>query len=316
MIFLISSLDKKIGMGHSVRCKYLKDAIQDSGISVTHLDLMADESLNDNYLFKSIGGNQSNHIFIFDLHHLHINEALIKLFVGLKKSNNFLIGLDCLIDLSAYLDYLWIPSLFINQETLKEIKCDYRFGLDSILLPKIKNNKNKNSNNAKVLTICSGASDVSFLGDWLLDALQQAEIKTVTKIIWIQGPYAKKPDFNTKMNRDLEIEIIKSPSNLISILQESDFILTVYGITAFEALACNIPTMVFSPYGTKDRQNLTALKDLAICDVSMDISMLARDAKNFFENSEKHTDIIYNLRQLDFSIGLSQFVELVTKKLI
>ena len=76
-------------MGHSVRCKYLKDAIQDSGISVTHLDLMADESLNDNYLFKSIGGNQSNHIFIFDLHHLHINEALIKLFVGLKKSNNF-----------------------------------------------------------------------------------------------------------------------------------------------------------------------------------------------------------------------------------
>ena len=74
--------------------------------------------------------------------------------------------------------------------------------------------------------------------------------------------------------------------------------------------------MVFSPYGTKDRQNLTALKDLAICDVSMDISMLVRDAKNFFENSEKHTDIIYNLRQLDFSIGLSKFVEIVTKKLI
>ncbi|MDC0091596.1 hypothetical protein OAI57_02000 [Gammaproteobacteria bacterium] len=316
MIFLISSLDRKIGMGHSVRCKYLKDAIQQNRISVTHLDLMAIDSLDYDYLLKSMGENQSNHIFIFDLHHEHINKGLINLFIRLKKSNNFLIGLDCLIELSAYLDFLWIPTLFIDQEILKEIKCDYRFGLDSILLPKIKNHKTKISINDTVLTICSGASDVSFLGDWLPDAIQQAEIKGLTKVTWIQGPYAKKPVFNLTTNTDLDIEIIKSPLSLISILQKSDFILTAYGITAFESLACNIPTMVFSPYGRKDSQNLNVLKELAICDVSMDISMLARDTKNFIENSEKHPDIIYNLEQLDFSVGLNQFVELVTKKLL
>lgn len=314
MVYLISSLDKKIGMGHSMRCNYLKDAIQKNGINATQLDLMADQSLDHDYLSKKIGDNQGNNIFIFDLHHIHIYKELQNLFAELKKSDNFLIGLDCLIELSYHLDYLWMPTLFIEPEKLKKIACDYRFGLDSILLPSIRNKKYIHSFNEKVLTICSGAGDVCFLGDWLLDEIIYSEIKHLSKIIWIQGPYAKEPVFSLTKNLGINIEIIKSPVSLISIMQKSDFILSVYGITAFEALSCKVPTMVFSPYGNKDIQNLNALKELSICDVSLSKNMLVRDLKNFIENSEKHLDIIYNLEQVDFSAGLRQFVELVTKK--
>jgi len=220
------------------------------------------------------------------------------------------------MELSSYLDYLWIPTLFIDQKKLKKIECDYRFGFNSILLPSISNKKYPHKYNEKVLTICSGAGDVCFLGDWLLDEIVYSAIKNLSKIIWIQGPYAKEPVFSLAKDLALNIEIIKSPISLISIMQQSDFVLSVYGITAFEAMSCKVPTMVFSPYGNKDIQNLNALKELSICDVSLNKNMLVSDLKNFIENTKKHLDIIYNLEQVDFSTGLTEFVELVTKKII
>jgi len=315
MVFLISSLDKKIGMGHFARCNYVSDAMQNRGIQVTHLSLITEEELDQSYLLKIFGDTPCNNVLIFDLHDVHINEELKKIFFELKKNNNFLIGLDCLIELSACLDYLWIPTLFIDQDVLKKIQCDYCYGLESILLPKIQAKKHRSDRNNKFLTICSGASDVSFLGDWLIDAILESNLKGISKIIWIQGPYANEPRFTSPKDALMDIEIIKFPLSLISILQQSDFILSVYGITAFEALACRVPSLIFSPYGIKDNENLNALKDLGICDVSLDIKMLATDIKNFIENSKLHLDIRYNLEKIDFSTGLNQFVELVSTKL-
>ena len=56
------------------------------------------------------------------------------------------------------------------------------------------------------------------------------------------------------------------PNNLMKLIVQSNYVLTVFGVSFFEVLQYGIPTVVFSPYDNKDDKDLSALskEDVAI----------------------------------------------------
>jgi UDP-N-acetylglucosamine:LPS N-acetylglucosamine transferase len=53
-------------------------------------------------------------------------------------------------------------------------------------------------------------------------------------------------------------------------MHQASFALTVYGVSFYELLYLGIPTVVFSPYGVKDRRELDAVKREGVALVAND----------------------------------------------
>jgi spore coat polysaccharide biosynthesis predicted glycosyltransferase SpsG len=54
------------------------------------------------------------------------------------------------------------------------------------------------------------------------------------------------------------------------LMAQASYALTVYGVSCFELLQYGIPTVVFSPYGDKDRAELERLKEQGVAVVAVD----------------------------------------------
>lgn len=310
MITLISSFDKTIGMGHYRRCSNIQLFLEREFLNVKCITLMLNESLRD--ALQSVQDLNIPSIIIFDLHASHISLDINKLLSDLRLKKHKLIGLDCLIEFSNHLDFLWLPTLYLDDETKHSIKCNYCYGLESILFPRnVLEDWDSSISKDNSLTVCTGASDTTNLGSWMPNQLAQLKSNAIDQINWIQGPYASDPIIDHAMISNIELRVIKSPSNIFNYFRKSKFVLSVYGISVFESLACKSLTHVFSPYGLKDNDNLRRLGELNLASISFDIQGVLNDLENFFLDTKKQNLIMDQLQQLDCYVGLSKFQSMI-----
>ena len=108
---------------------------------------------------------------------------------------------------------------------------------------------------SKVL-ILTGGSDVSKLGKTLPAQLDEVLGKDA-EVHWVRGPFSRAP--NLPNNCRLNWTIHNAPEQLDELIVQSDYVMTVFGVSFFEVLQYGIPTVVFSPYGIKDNKELDAL---------------------------------------------------------
>ena len=54
-------------------------------------------------------------------------------------------------------------------------------------------------------------------------------------------------------------------------ITETNYALTVFGVSFFETIQYGIPTVVFSPYGNKDNEELNSLKSEGVASVALSI---------------------------------------------
>ncbi|NJD05697.1 MAG: hypothetical protein FIA97_04270 [Methylococcaceae bacterium] len=162
--------------------------------------------------------------------------------------------MDGLLDQVQRLELVWLPSFYMPPDRRSDLAPHVRFGWDRYLIRRHPSPPEWQPG-MRVLVL-TGGSDVTGLGR-VLPRLLDAGLPPGTTVCWVQGPYADPPDLPEMPSLSWTIE--QSPEGLGNLLAESGYVLTVYGVSLFEALQCGRPTVVFSPYDGRDDRELEAL---------------------------------------------------------
>jgi spore coat polysaccharide biosynthesis predicted glycosyltransferase SpsG len=280
-VLLICHVSSKIGMGHLSRLLALAETLRKNNKVIPEFLIFGDFirkdelakfkvhsfSLEDDFigiLDKTLINNKYAAL-IFDLYLNHNIENLNESFKQLKQRHVHLIGIDALVEHCNILDLIWVPAFNFDFSGHTHCKSVLKSGWDSFLIQKrLEHTDWSPGSNVLILT---GGSDVSKLGETL-----PAQLDTVldkdTDLHWVRGPFSDAPILPNK--RRLNWTIHDAPEKLDELIVQSDYVMTVFGVSFFEVLQYGIPTVVFSPYGVKDNKELDALskEDVAIVEAN------------------------------------------------
>jgi spore coat polysaccharide biosynthesis predicted glycosyltransferase SpsG len=174
------------------------------------------------------------------------------------------VAIDALAGCSAFLDLLFVPS-FLQPTQEGQLPVNTVFGWDCLLLNVIASQESTQKQ-ARVLVL-TGGSDASGLGQTWPTLLNNA-LPAGALVDWVTGPYAQSP--LSLKHPKIHIQNHLAPLGLGSLMQQASFALTVYGVSFYELVYLGIPTVVFSPYGVKDRRELDAVHKKGIALVAND----------------------------------------------
>jgi len=287
-ILLVCHASADIGLGHLSRLTALAQSLESDGMVVpetlifgdffpkdgilnfsTHLFSLADDFVTT--VQKVVAAGDFNAV-VFDLHALQDIKGFKSLLFSLKNNGIRLIAIDSLLEFCDVLDLVWIPSFNFDIANHTHCKCIIKFGWDSFLIQKrLPSRVWKKGSRVLVLT---GGGDVARLGATFptqIDTLLNEKLE----IHWVKGPYSDAPSLPEKPR--LSWSIHNAPNQLDELIVQSDYVLTVFGVSFFEVLQYGVPTVVFSPYGNKDNSELIALAEEGV-------AVVAEDAKTAILN--------------------------------
>lgn len=282
-VLLICHVSSEIGMGHLSRLIALAETLRKNNKVIPEFLIFGDcvrkddltkykvhsFSIEDDFIgiLDEVLINNKYSALIFDLYLNHNIENLNELFKQIKQRHVRLIGIDALLEHCNILDLIWIPAFNFDFSGHSDCKSLLKSGWDSLLIQKRLEHTDW-SPGSKVL-ILTGGSDVSKLGETL-----PAQLDTVldkdTDLHWVRGPFSDAPILPNKCR--LNWTIHNAPQKLDELIVQSDYVMTVFGVSFFEVLQYGIPTVVFSPYGVKDNKELDALSKEGVAIVEANAS--------------------------------------------
>lgn len=254
-LLLICIVSKKIGIGHLSRLTTLSKLLLKEKKAVPEILIFGDLintiklknikihnfSLKDN-LSKSLDLLMQKNNFkmlIFDIYSKFSEIKLKEYLKKLKKRNIKIIGIDCFIKFSDILDLVWIPSFRIDDEfkNCKNVKSGWnRYIIDK----KLNIRKWQPGNKILILTGGSDALNLNLTLPTQLDRLLPSNIQ----INWVKGPFSNKP--NLPMRQRLIWHVHDSPQYLDDLIVDSNYVMTIYGVSFFEVLQYGVPCVLFS----------------------------------------------------------------------
>lgn len=289
-ILLVCHAGADIGLGHLSRLTALAQSLESDGMVVpeilifgdffpqdgtlnfsTHLFSLADDFVTS--VQKVVAAGDFNAI-AFDLHASQDIKGFETLLFRFKNNDIRLIAIDSLLEFCNVLDLVWIPSFNFDISNHSNCKCIIKSGWDSYLIQK-RFPTREWAPGSKVLVLIGG-SDTTKLSRSLPEYLDKS-LRNHVEINWVQGPFAEPPKLSNENH--LNWIIHSSPSGLDELIVNSNYVLTVFGVSLFEVLQYGVPAVVFSPYGNKDDPELRALSAQNIASVA-DNSLEAVDRLN------------------------------------
>ena len=269
---LVCHVSSEIGIGHLSRLLALAETLRkDNNVIPEFLifgDLIKQDELADFNVYafsladdfvatiENILKINNFDVVIFDLYPKHSIDNLGELFIQLKQRKVRLISIDSLIEYCNILDIIWIPSFNFDCSRYTNCTSVLKSGWDSFLIQKRLQHKDWTPG-IKVL-ILTGGSDVVNLGETLPMQLDELLVKS-TDVHWVRGPFSGSPNLPKKCR--LNWIVHNAPERLDELIVQSDYVMTVFGVSFFEVLQYGIPTVVFSPYGNKNNNELDALSE-------------------------------------------------------
>lgn len=177
----------------------------------------------------------------------------------MRKVGAKVVAIDGLLECRPELDLIFIPSFHFEPPANLEKGAPIVFGWDCFLIdPQLSPLRWRHGR--RVLAL-SGGSDATQLGEtW--PAILNETLPAATQLHWVTGPFAKRPIWPAAP-RIRMVEHI-APTGLGLIMQESQYAVTVFGVSFFELLYLGVPTVVFSPYGSKDSKAISAIETLGV----------------------------------------------------
>ena len=241
------------------------------------------------------------------MHFSFIDDVFKQNLKRFRKADIKLIGIDCGIDLSVLVDIVWIPSFFIKSEIKSHLPLNVIYGWDSYF--NYKNRTQEKWKHGKNVLVLTGGSDVTKQGQ-VLPLLFEEKINHPIIINWVQGPYSDAPLIPNNSKHLWRIH--KAPSGISHLIEETNYAVSLYGVSLFELLSHGIPTAVFSSYMGRDDNELNELSSQNICLVSKDASdavlklaEIMMTPKRAIELSEKSSSILRNS-------GLENIVKMIS----
>ncbi len=270
-----------LGLGHLTRALVAARALQKELGAHVKLLIQGDEVLieaNDRFEHQFLSSHESltdavalivqqNDIdlLVFDLHPMQVPASIDDLFAELRSHGRKLIAVDGLAGHSRFLDLVFIPTFQFQPPQNTEDAAKFIYGWDCFLL-NVKHQPRPWQPGKNVL-ILSGGSDTTELGrNWpreLNDNLSEN-----SDLHWITGPFAKAPAWPENARIKMHNHI--APSGLGDFMRNTNYAITVYGVSFYELLYYGVPTVVFSPYGNKDNSELTAIAEMGVALVAAD----------------------------------------------
>lgn len=286
-----------LGLGHLKRLIALSKALKQQG-DIEIKFLVFGDSLNSSELtifnpdFKLISAKFKQvvtrtakdfnpSVVIFDLHPEYIDPEIGKLFSWLKERKASLFSIDSLIEYRHLLDFCWIPSFHFDSTDIKDEREKIKFGWDSFLIQK--NLPNPDWISGWRVTVLTGGSDIKGLGKILPSQLDDVLDKR-TQLHWVQGPYSEKP--NLPDNPRLSWTIHHAPNQLDKLITASNYVVTTFGVSFFEVLQYGIPSVVFSPYGDEDKDELKALSKHEVALVCFEVESVVQSLLKLMDNDK------------------------------
>ena len=315
-ILIHCSINSHVGIGHYKRCLSFANEL-----AIYYNLFFAIEDGNDNldynynYIYLNIDCindqlinivNQNNiDIVIFDIHHNYNSYNFSNLLSKLSFINVKLVSIDCLIEYQNYLEIIFYPSFSIpNSVKINSNKIVY--GWDCFLINPLYNKISWNP--GKNILILTGGSDKMKYSSYLPEILL-SKIPEIYNIIWIKGPFALSPN-KSVLNNERFI-LIDSPASIDKYIISSNYALTIYGVTFFELTYYGLPTVVFSPYGDKDFDNLESIKNKNIASVGVDHIDGVNKLNYLLQNDNYSKELSENSKQILKYSGKNKFINLI-----
>ena len=271
-VLLVCHVSAEIGIGHLSRLLALAETLRKDNNVIPEFLIFGDFikkkelanfnvhafSLTDDLVSTIENILEMNNFgaLIFDLYPKHNIDNLDELFIQLKRRNICLISIDSLIEYCNILDLVWIPSFNFDCNRYTNCTSVLKSGWDSFLIQK-RLQHNDWTPGVKVL-ILTGGSDISNLGRTLPAQLDELLDKNI-ELHWVKGPFSSAPNLPKECR--LNWVVHNAPEQLDELIVQSDYVMTVFGVSFFEVLQYGIPAVVFSPYSNKDNNELDALSE-------------------------------------------------------
>lgn len=269
-VLLVCYVSAEIGIGHLSRLLALAETLSKDNKVIPEFLIFGDLfkkndlanfkvhsfSIKDDFVstIENITKKNKFDALILDFYSKLNIYNLRELFMSFKKRNFYLISIDSLINYRDILDIVWIPSFNYDFSKYSDHVGLLKSGWDSFLIRKRLHQKNWNPG-SKVLVL-TGGSDVANLGETLPTQLDKTLDKNL-EIHWVKGPFSCAPNLPRKCR--LNWVVHNAPENLDELIVQSNYVMSVFGVSFFEVLQYGIPTVVFSPYGDKDNDDLNEL---------------------------------------------------------
>jgi spore coat polysaccharide biosynthesis predicted glycosyltransferase SpsG len=267
---IVCHAGRQIGLGHLTRSLVAATALGealDAGVSLLiqgesverpdlaatrHRFVTAEEDLVEAVMHsvQEVGPS----VVVFDLSPRHEPAGIARLLDGLRREGRKLVSVDGLTDQRSRLDLLFIPSFRCALPPALPGEAPVVFGWDCFLLGGEQAPVQWKPGN-RVLAL-TGGSDTTRLGATLPELLDRG-IDGRSEVHWVVGPYAALPVGPVTAARRMVFH--HSPAGLTSLMSKANYCITVLGVSFFELLRLGVPTVVFSPYGSKDADELSAL---------------------------------------------------------
>ena len=328
-ILLVCYISHKIGLGHLSRLLALAQTLKKDKKIIPEFLIFGDLtkkdeiesfvvhnfSIEDDFsqTIKSLLQNNNFRALVIDIYHSHNLSNLHNLFIQLKQQKILIISIDTLLEHCDILDLIWIPSFNFDISKYNHCKSILRSGWDTYLIQKRLNHK-KWRPGSKILVL-TGGSDVLNLGKILPIQLDSILDKN-SEVHWVKGPLSDDPKLPEKQK--LKWIFHDAPQQLDEIIVQSNYVLTVFGVTFFEVLQYGIPTVVFSPYDIKDDKDLKALSNEDVAIVSNNSRSAIKELSNLMADDKLANKLSINaLKKLSIngSQQLSKRIYLLLKGL-
>ena len=306
-ILLVCHVNYNIGIGHLSRLLVLANQLKKENKIIPEFlifgELVKKEKLegfkvyknsskdNFNNTIKNIIELNSIDLVAFDINQNYVNGNFRSLLSELKIKKIKLISIDSLIDYCDVFDIIWIPSFNFNLNKYNKCKSLIRFGWNSYLIKKnLKTKTWKPGSNVLVLT---GGSDPMKLGKIFPTKIDNILNKNVN-INWVRGPLSKEPIIPT--NSMLNWSVHREIQQLDQLIIDSNYVISIFGVSFFEVLQYGLPTIVFSPF-KNHKKDLDALSKEKVAIVANNSCDAVHQLNDLMNNNELAKQLSLNSKK-------------------
>ena len=253
-----------------------------------------------------------HHLIVMDVTQSGMGSDLKAVLKSQAKKGTKLVAIDSLPGLENSLDLLYAPSFFAPHQTSRIIeRVNIVYGWDCYLLDVCESPDFVKPHPGSVL-VMTGGSDVHELGQkW--PAMIDKELASNIHIHWVTGPFSAKPEI--PRNPRLGWHEHTGMASLGELFRRAEFALTLYGVGFFELLASGVPTVVYSPYGERDKSELEEIERMGLSEVAWSAEQAVQSLAAITTDEKRKEAIQKKIRGLNMTYRAGRFVAELKKLL-